>query len=126
MAAGLAVAAAHAKTRGRRNGRRTAVLPGWLLLASIAAGCGGADDQEHPGKAVYVRHCFACHQSGVAGAPKLGDKEEWAPRLAKGRDALVDNVIQGMTPGMPPRGACATCTDEALGLAVDYMLVDAQ
>ena len=97
-----------------------------LLLTLAGAGCGGQDDAEHPGKRVYMRHCFACHQSGVAGAPKLGDKAEWVPRLAKGRATLIDNVKKGMTPGMPPRGACASCTDEALALAVDYMVAETQ
>lgn len=97
-----------------------------LALAVAVAGCGGQDDSAHPGKKVYMRHCFACHQGGVAGAPKLGDKAEWAPRLAQGRATLVDNVKQGMTPGMPPRGACASCTDEALALAVDYMMATVQ
>ena len=95
-------------------------------LALGAAGCGGKDAADHPGKAVYMRHCFACHQAGVAGAPKLGDKKAWAPRLAKGRATLVDNVKSGMTPGMPPRGACASCTDEALALAVDFMVATAR
>ena len=97
-----------------------------LLLALGIGGCGGKDGVEHPGKRVYMRHCFACHQGGVAGSPRLGDKEAWAPRLAKGRATLIDNVKQGMTPGMPPRGACASCTDEALALAVDYMMAAAQ
>lgn len=95
-------------------------------LALAVAACGNEEAAEHPGKAVYMRHCFACHQGGVAGAPKLGDREAWAPRLAKGRTTLVDNVKIGMTPGMPPRGACASCTDEALTLAVDFMVATAQ
>ena len=95
---------------------------GALGLALALVGCGGRDGAEHPGKAVYQRHCFACHQAGVAGAPRFGDKDVWAPRLAKGRATLVANVKQGMTPGMPPRGACASCTDEALARAVDFMV----
>ena len=85
-------------------------------------GCGGERPEAHPGKAIYLRHCYACHQAGVAGAPQLGDPAAWTPRLAKGRDAINANVQRGMTPGMPPRGACPSCTDEALALAVDFML----
>lgn len=108
--------------------RQATLLAGALALATATAGCGAGstDAAEHPGKPVYMRHCFACHQAGVAGAPKLGDSEAWEPRLAKGRTVLVDNVKRGMTPGMPPRGACASCTDEALALAVDFMIADVQ
>ena len=120
----MAMAVGRGKSQRSPRRRRAATL--LCALAAVVAGCGVQDDGEHPGQAVYMRHCFACHQSGVAGAPRLGDKEAWAPRLAKGRDTLVDNVIWGMTPGMPPRGACASCTDEALRLAVDFMVAGAQ
>lgn len=76
----------------------------------------------HPGEAVYQRYCFSCHAAGVAGAPKLGDAETWAPRLAKGREQLLHSTIKGMTPGMPERGLCFDCSDEELAAAIDYML----
>ena len=80
----------------------------------------------HPGEAVYQRYCFACHQAGVAGAPPLGDPAAWTPRIAKGREALYESVKRGMTPGMPPRGGCPACTDQALEIAVDYMVLHAE
>ena len=105
-------------------------LPPTAFVCAIAAllvGCGGGPrEPEHPGKAVYSRHCFACHQAGVAGAPKLGDVEAWAPRIAQGRDAMLANVIAGMTPGMPARGACLSCDDEKLGIAVDYIIASVE
>ncbi len=98
-----------------------------LALAVLLGGCGASSDEsEHPGRAVYLRYCFSCHQAGVAGAPKLGDQEAWRPRLAQGREMLLDNVKRGMAPGMPPRGACPSCDDETLAVAVDYMVVNAQ
>lgn len=103
---------------------RPARLAALCGVALALCGCGGERPPAHPGKAIYQRHCFACHQAGVAGAPELGDQAAWAPRLAKGRDALNANVKRGMMPGMPPRGACASCTDEALALAVDFMLAE--
>lgn len=75
---------------------------------------------------MYLRYCFSCHQAGIAGAPKLGAREEWAARVAKGTDAMLANVKQGMPPGMPPRGACGACDDETLAVAVDYMVVELQ
>lgn len=97
------------------------------VLAALLFGCGGErNEAEHPGKAVYLRYCFACHQAGVAGAPKLGDRRAWVRRIAQGRDAMLANVIDGMAPGMPPRGACPTCEDETLGIAVDYMVASVE
>ena len=96
------------------------------LVGLLAACAERSAEPPHPGKAVYDRYCFACHQAGIAGAPALSDKEAWAPRLAKGSDALLASVIQGMPPGMPPRGACPTCTDAALAAAVDYMVAAAE
>ena len=103
----------------------------WLRLAATAvllAGCGGNEPAEpdHPGKAVYLRYCFSCHQAGIAGAPKFGDRKKWARRIAQGEDVMLENVIRGMTPGMPPRGACPSCDDETLAVAVDYMIVNAR
>lgn len=101
----------------------------WPLLAALAllAGCGRApEEDEHPGKAVYLRHCFACHQAGLAGAPKFGDRDAWAPRIAQGAETMLENVVRGMAPGMPPRGACPSCDDEALEAAVDYLATNAR
>ena len=96
--------------------------------AVLLAGCGGGESArpEHPGKAVYQRYCFACHQPGIAGAPKFGDRDAWARRIARGEDVLLENVVRGMPPGMPPRGACPTCDDETLAIAIDYMVVNAR
>lgn len=85
--------------------------------AEAAAPAAGVD-----GEAVYKKACLACHLAGVAGAPKVGDKAGWEPRLAKGMDALLASAIKGV-PGtaMSPRGACANCTDEELKAAIEFM-----
>ena len=93
-----------------------------LMLAAMLGCSPATDEPEHPGKAVYLRYCFSCHQAGIAGAPKLGDREAWQPRLAQGRAAMLNNVKRGMPPGMPPRGACSSCDDETLAAALDYMI----
>ncbi|MDE0420346.1 MAG: c-type cytochrome [Gammaproteobacteria bacterium] len=109
---------------GRRKGVPSGAI---LLLLTLTAGCGAEPDEaEHPGKAVYQRYCYACHQAGIADAPKLGDKEAWAGRLEKTRAELVRNVKIGMPPGMPPRAGCASCSDEELEAAVDFMVLRAQ
>lgn len=71
------------------------------------------------GKALYDKSCVTCHGAGVAGAPKLGDKAAWAPRIAEGMDAMMNIAIHGKG-AMPPRGA-TTATDAELFNAVSYM-----
>lgn len=72
------------------------------------------------GAAVYKAVCVACHASGVAGAPKLGDKAAWAARTAGGIDALLASVIKGKN-AMPPR-AGSKLSDEELRAGVQHML----
>ena len=103
-----------------------AVVCTTVVLLGCLFGCKRSDEQEHPGKAVYERYCYACHQAGIADAPKLGDREAWDARLAKPRQELLDNIRRGMTPGMPPRGGCPSCTDEALEAALDYIVSKAE
>ncbi|KAF7768944.1 hypothetical protein PCIT_a3475 [Pseudoalteromonas citrea] len=70
------------------------------------------------GEQVYQASCFACHGTGALGAPKTTD--EWATRLTKGRDMLIDHAINGFN-AMPPRGTCMDCSDDEIAAAVDFM-----
>lgn len=70
--------------------------------------------------ALYTTACGVCHVAGVAGAPKLGDKAAWAPRLAAGVDGLTASVIKGKG-AMPPRGGSAG-TDAEIKAVVAYMV----
>ncbi|MEQ8858746.1 MAG: c-type cytochrome [Pseudomonadales bacterium] len=99
----------------------------WNLLVALGvtmglAGCGETAPVE-PGEQVYNRYCFSCHAAGIAGAPRVGDMAAWAPRLAKGREALLQTTVQGIAPGMPAMGLCSECSDEDLAAAIDYMIV---
>ena len=73
------------------------------------------------GETRYSTTCLACHATGAAGAPKVGDVAEWSARLEKGVDTLVSNAINGIN-AMPPRGTCGSCSDEEIKVTVEYML----
>jgi cytochrome c5 len=73
------------------------------------------------GQKIYQGSCQACHAAGVAGAPKMGDKDAWAPRIAKGNDALLSSVKNGLN-AMPPKGGCMNCTEEELQAAIAFLV----
>lgn len=93
---------------------------GFAFLAFGIAAFGG-DAFAADGKAIYDKTCVTCHASGVANAPKLGDKAAWAPRIATGRDALVASVTKGKG-AMPPKAGAASLSDDDIKAAVDYLV----
>ena len=70
---------------------------------------------------IYQASCFGCHGTGALSAPKLGDAAEWSARSAGGVDALIASAISGVN-SMPPRGTCATCSDDDIAATVQYIL----
>ena len=74
--------------------------------------------------ALYTQTCQVCHAAGVAGAPKLGDKAAWAPRLAQGVDGLTASAIKGKG-AMPPKGG-STASDAEIKAVVAYMVSNAK
>lgn len=79
------------------------------------------------GEGTYNMACLACHASGAAGAPIVGDAGSWAPRIAKGIDALYDSGINGVAgTGMMAKGGRADLSDEAVMAAVDFMVENSQ
>lgn len=79
-----------------------------------------SDGKPRSAEAIYNTICKACHETGVAGAPKTGDKAAWAPRLAAGSGALLKSAISGKG-GMPARGGAPDLTDDELKAAVAYL-----
>ncbi len=80
------------------------------------------------GKKLFESTCQACHGTGVAGAPKFGDKAAWAPRLAEGKETLYQHAIhgfQGKSGVMPPKGG-SSASDAEVKAAVDYMAAAAK
>lgn len=76
------------------------------------------------GKSVFNKVCAMCHAIGAAGAPKPGDKADWAPRIAQGNDTLFKHALEGFNGAkgqMPARGANPKLTDDEVKAAVLYM-----
>ena len=96
------------------------------MLCKAADPCGAAAAAATgtglSGEKIYGQFCVACHSAGVSGAPKLGAKADWAPRIAKGMDALFSSGINGKAPAMPARGTCVNCTDNEIKTAVKFMV----
>lgn len=97
--------------------------PGAQAGGDTTAAAAGGDTQQ--GEKVYKQVCATCHDQGLAGAPKVGDKGAWQPRIAKGMETLVKNSIQGFQGNqgvMPPRGGVQSLSDQDVSAAVTYMV----
>lgn len=94
-------------------------VEGDSACASASAAAGGA---ARSGEEIYNASCTACHSTGAAGAPKIGDAADWGKRLAdKGLDTLHDHAVKGFN-GMPPMGLCMSCSADEIHATVDYIL----
>lgn len=87
--------------------------------ATTASAAGGGDLVL--GEKVFGTTCVTCHGAGVLGAPKVGDKTAWGPRVAQGKDALYTHALNGFKM-MPARGGNAALKDEEVKAAIDYMV----
>ena len=94
---------------------------GLLGVASLVAA--GNTAAQAKGEDVYKKTCSVCHDQGIAGAPKLGDKAAWAPRIKQGKDALYKVALQGK-PGtaMVAKGGFTNLSDADVKAVVDFML----
>ena len=90
-----------------------------ILLIFILAIAGSA--LAKTGQEVYDQACGACHNSGIAHAPKLGDKDAWAPRIKEGMDELYHTALHGEG-AMPAKGGMTSLSDDEVKAAVDYMV----
>lgn len=86
-------------------------------MAQASAGAASANQSPQE---LYNSACLACHMTGAANAPKMGDAAAWSPRLTKGVDALVTSAINGIG-AMPPRGG-SQFSDDQIKAVVEYIL----
>lgn len=88
-------------------------------VAAVASG-------PRSGEEIYAASCFACHDTGAAGAPKLGDAAAWTARVdSKGMEMLVANAINGIG-AMPAKGACGDCSDEEIAATVEHIIANSK
>lgn len=81
------------------------------------------------GEQVYGMACTTCHGAGIAGAPKVGDVDAWAARIAQGDDVLYGHAINGYVGQngvMPAKGGLSSLSDDEVRAAVDYMVENSQ
>ena len=100
-----------------------AMCTGLMITASGAAWA--QDRVPADGAATYEKACKACHMTGAAGSPKIGDKAAWEPRIAQGMDVLYNSSIKGKG-AMPPKGGQMQLSDDEIKAAVDYMVAQAK
>lgn len=94
----------------------------WVEPLATAKAPGKAGNGERSGEQIVQAVCSKCHQTGEGGAPKIGDKPAWLPRVSHGLDAVTKSAIKGHG-GMPARGGMADLTDSELRRAVEYMFL---
>ncbi len=97
----------------------------FLIIAACASiAAGGASAME--GKAVYAATCTLCHETGLAGAPKKGNPDDWQARIKKGTPALYESALHGTAKGMPAKGGNTALSDADVKSAVDYLVAMAK
>jgi len=114
-----AAAPAEAKPTGAAPAPAAETAP--VAQAAPAQAAAAPEAASANGEKTYKATCFACHDVGVAGAPKLGDKAAWEPRIAAGKDALYHSSLNGKN-AMPAKGGNAALSDADVKAAVDYMV----
>ena len=83
-------------------------------LATAIVGVGEPKD-------IYEHNCKMCHQTGLAGAPKFGNKADWQPRIDQGLDVLLQAAWSGIR-AMPPKGNCLKCTQDDIKKTIQFMV----
>lgn len=111
----------HALLPARHAGRLRQAAAVVTLASGLVTAAHADDASLALGKKVYMNTCFACHGTGAAGSPMVGNAAQWAPFAKKGIDAMVADAIAGVG-SMPPRGGAPNATDAQIRAAIEYML----
>lgn len=134
LGAAIVISLAACSKQGNGNaGPKTEIAPSATVSQNAAPAAPAATHNDKAsishaniakGKTVFEGTCAACHATGVAGAPKLGDKKAWAHHLAKGDKVLLAHAEQGFTGStgtMPARGGNPSLSNQDIADAIAYM-----
>ena len=124
LTAGAVMASVENEIRARIEPVGKVCLEGEQCGAA-AAPTQAASSGPRSGSEVYDAVCMACHTTGAAGAPVIGNTDAWAPRIDKGMELLISHAINGFN-AMPAKGGCANCPDEEIKAAVEYIVGQAK
>ncbi len=122
----VVAASAFAMTDQQRAELEERIKPAGQVCMEGDSSCGSASAAGSAGSGksaeeIYNTSCMACHTTGAAGAPKIGDAAAWEERLGKGIEEVYANAINGIN-GMPPKGTCMSCSDDEIKATVDYIV----
>jgi cytochrome c5 len=106
----------HVVFAGSPEAAKEGAAPSASTPVAAAAQSGPPD-----GKKIYEGTCVACHGTGAAGAPKFGNKADWAPRIKLGIDKLLDVALHGKG-AMPPKGGNSALSKADVRAAIEYMV----
>ena len=102
----------------------TICVEGDASCAGVVAAAPAASSARSP-EDIFNTNCTACHSTGAAGAPRIGNAAEWAPHVETGLETLYLHSVTGFN-AMPPKGMCMDCSDTELHATVDYILSKSQ
>ncbi|WP_438863276.1 c-type cytochrome [Neptunicella sp.] len=80
-----------------------------------------ANSGPRSGEDIFKTTCSACHGTGVMGAPKKGNADDWKSRIAQGEDVLIKHAMGGFN-AMPPKGTCGDCSEDDIKATIEYMI----
>ncbi|PST85389.1 cytochrome C [Photobacterium sp. NCIMB 13483] len=111
IAADMSVSAINGRTKPVGNVHLEGTAPAVVVTTTPA----------RTSQAVYDQYCASCHNSGLMGAPKKGNADDWAARVSQGDAVLAKHAIEGFN-AMPAKGTCMDCSDDEIIAAINYMI----
>lgn len=91
------------------------------ISGQVTQTASSANKKSLSNKELYNKYCTLCHSAGVAGAPRLGNKADWTPRIKKGLATLKKHALSGYK-AMPAKGTCMECSSKQIVSLIQFMI----